>query len=173
MAERLAEDFFQRDICDVAPDLIGKILVRKQSDGSEFRFRITEIEKYIGENDLACHASKGRTARTEVMYWSGGHIYVYLIYGMYWMLNVITGKENHPQGILIRGLQNCEGPGRVGRLLNLDKSFYGESLIQSDRIWIEDDGKKFTFTTHPRVNIDYAGEFWKKKAYRYILNQPC
>ncbi|NOU61694.1 DNA-3-methyladenine glycosylase [Marinifilum caeruleilacunae] len=169
MSTKLKADFFQRDIMLVAEELPGKLLVRKTDDGKTETYRITDIEMYIGEEDLACHASKGRTARTEVMYERGGLVYVYLIYGMYWLLNIVTGLKNQPQAILIRGVEKIDGPGRVGRSLQLDKSFYGEDLSKSNRIWIEDDGSPSDFTCHPRINIDYAGEIWKKKLFRYVL----
>ena len=101
---RLGESFFIRDVLDVAPELLGKILVIKK-DSSIIQFPITEVEAYRGEEDLACHASKGRTSRTEIMYHQGGVIYVYLIYGMYWMLNFVTGGANQPQAVLIRGIK--------------------------------------------------------------------
>jgi DNA-3-methyladenine glycosylase len=98
---KLAREFFTRDVLTVAPELLGKILVCK-SEGEFLRYRITETEAYRGAEDLACHACKGRTARTEAMFHTGGVLYVYLIYGMYWMLNVVTGIENEPQAVLIR-----------------------------------------------------------------------
>ena len=86
---RLKRDFFSRDVLEVAPELLGKNLVRKV-EGQIEKYLITEVEAYRGEKDLACHASKGRTPRTEIMYHNGGLVYVYLIYGMYWMLNIVT-----------------------------------------------------------------------------------
>jgi DNA-3-methyladenine glycosylase len=169
MAKKINKDFFCRDIFIVADELIGKLIVRRFSDGSVSRYRITEIEMYVGENDLACHASKGRTTRTEIMFGEGGHVYIYLIYGMYWLFNIVTGCKDQAQAILIRGVQNIDGPGRVGRALNLDKSFYGEDLSVSERIWIEDDQIKVEYSRHPRINIDYSGEIWKNKAYRYVI----
>jgi len=118
---------------------------------------------------LACHASKGRTPRTEIMYADGGKVYVYLIYGMYWMLNVVTGDENHPQAVLIRGLDDVLGSGKVGRLLKMDKTFYGEDLLSSNRIWIEDSTETVNFVTAARVGIEYAGDEWKNKPWRFIL----
>ncbi len=128
MAERLTKSFYQRDVLQVAPDLLGKVIVRKFDNQSTQKFKITEVEAYRGMEDLACHASKGRTARTEVMFCEGGLVYVYLIYGMYWMLNIVTGIENEPTAVLIRGVENISGPGRVGKVLQLNKSFYGENL---------------------------------------------
>src|SRR5574344_1807070 len=123
--------FFRRDVLRVAPELVGKIIARDFGSGLVKRYPITEVEAYRGEEDLACHASKGRTARTEVMYHHGGKVYVYLIYGMYWMLNIVTSEEGHPSAVLIRGIEGFSGPGRVGRELKLDKSFYGEELQTS------------------------------------------
>jgi len=91
MTDRLSPDFFLRDVLEVAPALIGKLLVRQFDDGRIERYRITEVEAYRGAEDLACHASKGRTPRTEIMFQEGGTVYVYLIYGMYWLLNLVTG----------------------------------------------------------------------------------
>ena len=167
---RLTFDFYKQNAIIVAEKLLGKILVRSWEDGTESRHIITETEAYLGEEDLACHASKGRTKRTEVMYSEGGHVYVYLIYGMYWMLNVVTGIENNPQAVLIRGIDKTVGSGKVGRELKMDKSFYGENMAESDRIWIEDAPDRTNFKTAPRVGIDYAGDEWKEKPWRFILN---
>ena len=83
---------------------------------------------------------KGRTPRTEIMFHEGGRLYIYLIYGMYWMLNVVTGEENNPQAVLIRGVENFPGPGKITKALGIDRSFYGEDLVTSERIWFEDNG---------------------------------
>ena len=146
---------------------------RKFDDGEIHKYIITEVEAYCGEEDLACHASKGRTSRTEIMYHEGGHIYVYLIYGMYWMLNIVTGKTNNPQAVLLRGVELFDGPGKLTRHLRIDSSFYGENLNTSERIWIESDLKNPTvnFHTCPRVGIDYSGEIWRNKPWRYILEK--
>jgi DNA-3-methyladenine glycosylase len=167
--KRLDAVFFQRDVLEVAPQLIGKILVRKFSNDRIERFRITETEAYRGEEDLACHASKGRTPRTEVMYHQGGKVYVYLIYGMYQMLNFVTSFEKVPQAVLIRGIEGFDGPGKLTRHLLIDKTFYGEDLAISERLWIEDDNLPSPYTTGPRVGIGYAGE-WKDKPWRFILS---
>jgi DNA-3-methyladenine glycosylase len=164
----LSRDFFKQDVLTVAPSLLGKLLVRKFENDRIERFRITEVEAYRGEEDKACHASKGRTKRTDVLYHEGGKIYVYLIYGMYWMLNFVTGNEDEPQAILIRGVESLSGPGRIGKRLQLSADFYGET-IPSDRIWIEDDGQKpQPYLTTPRIGIDYA-EDWKHKVWRFVV----
>lgn len=168
--ERLLNDFFQQDVLIVAPALIGKSLILNTSINKK-TFIIEEVEAYRGEEDLACHASKGRTKRTEIMYHAGGHIYMYLIYGMYWMLNIVTEKENIPQALLIRGISGYDGPGKLTNALNIDKSFYGENLEISNRIWIEKNIEKVKFKTTPRIGIDYAGEPWKSKLWRFVLDK--
>jgi DNA-3-methyladenine glycosylase len=169
MSERLQNSFFYRDVLDVAPELPGKIIVRKFEDGRVEKVIITEVEAYSGNGDLACHASKGKTARTEVMFRDGGLVYVYLIYGMYWMLNIVTGKENDAAAVLIRGVEGISGPGRVGKALQLDKSFYGENLFTSERIWIEDGERVGIISTSPRIGINYAGEPWISKPWRFLM----
>ena len=153
----------------VAPELLGKILVCKAED-EILRYRITETEAYRGTEDLACHACRGRTPRTEAMYHTGGVVYVYFIYGMYWMLNFVTGRENDPQAALIRGLEGIYGPGRITRKLQIDKSFYNEDLTVSPRIWIEDDGLVPEHKTGARIGVNYAGE-WKDKLWRFYVVQ--
>ncbi|MDO8953109.1 MAG: DNA-3-methyladenine glycosylase [Draconibacterium sp.] len=169
MSERLKSSFFRRGVLEVAPELLGKIIVRKFEDGRIEKFVITEVEAYSGDGDLACHASKGKTARNEVMFREGGLVYVYFIYGMYWMLNFVTGEENDASAVLIRGVQGISGPGRVGKSLQLDKSFNGENLFTSERIWIENAETVAKFTTSPRIGINYAGEPWISKPWRFVL----
>jgi DNA-3-methyladenine glycosylase len=166
---RLNREFFIRDVLEVAPDLIGKDLVIRHHDSYEKRFCITEVEAYRGEEDKACHASKGRTARTEIMYHEGGKLYIYLIYGMYWMLNIVTATGGNPQAVLVRGIGKISGPGRITKSLGIDKSFYGEDLVISSRIWLEDTGQKPGFITGTRIGIDYAGEYWRSMPWRYNM----
>jgi len=166
---RLGREFFTRDVLQVAPELVGKNLVRVFENNLVEKFIITEVEAYRGVEDLACHASKGRTARTEVMFEHGGLVYVYLIYGMYWMLNFITGETNNPQAALIRGLDKCYGPGRITILLSINKDFYGEDLIDSKRLWVEDDPNTYEIKTATRIGVDYAGEKWAKMPWRYFI----
>lgn len=167
--KRLTRDFYLRDVLDVAPALLGKDLVIRRDKGLPEKYAITEVEAYRGSEDLACHASKGRTARTEILFHEGGHLYVYFIYGMYYMLNVVTGETDFPQAVLIRGLANISGPGKVARFLGIDKSWYGENLTVSERIWIEANGSAPDIKTSPRIGVDYAGEFWKSRPWRYYI----
>jgi len=169
MIERLPRAFYQRDVLEVAPQLLGQHLVRMGPEGRRSTYVITETEAYRGEEDLACHASKGRTPRNEVMYGEGGHLYMYLIYGMYWMMNVVTGPAGTPQAVLFRGIREANGPGKLTRLLGVDRGFYGEDLVSSERIWIEEAGAVPEYTTAPRVGIEYAADPWKSKAWRFLM----
>ena len=167
--KRLTKDFFRQDAVTLAQRLLGKTLVRCWPDGTCNRYIISETEAYLGEADLACHASKGRTPRTVIMYAEGGVLYVYIIYGMYWMLNIVSGNKNHPEAVLIRGLSGINGPGRVGKTLQLDNSFYGECLTHSTRLWIEDAPGVTSYNSAPRIGIDYAGEYWKNIPWRFSM----
>ena len=166
---RLEQEFFIRDVLTVAPELLGKTLVRNHGDSLK-RYTIVEVEAYRGEEDEASHARFGRTSRNSIMYARGGFVYVYLIYGMYWMLNVVTGREESPQAILIRSLTGLNGPGILTRALAVDKSFYGEDLLTSNRIWIENSPLTPVVLNSPRIGIHYAGEPWKSNAWRYFIH---
>jgi DNA-3-methyladenine glycosylase len=167
--ERLSTDFYIRDVLEVAPGLIGKNMIIRLADNTYGSFQVTDVEAYRGVEDKACHASKGRTARTEVMFREGGKLYLYMVYGMYWMLNVVTAESNNPQAVLIRGLGNLSGPGRLTKALGIDRSFNGEDLTTSDRIWFEETGLKPVLRTGPRIGIDYSGEYWKSRPWRFYV----
>lgn len=167
---RLKKEYFRaNDALVLAEDLLGKILVRDFGDGDSLRLKIIETEAYLGMEDRGNHASKGRTPRTEIMFAEGGVVYAYLIYGMHWLLNIVTGPADNPEAVLIRGVEGVIGPGRVGKLIGLDRSFYGEDLETSERLWIEDGEKEGKIVTSPRIGIDYAGEIWKNKPWRFEL----
>ena len=170
MNKRFGREFFRQDVLEVAPRLLGQHLVRINPDGTKSTYVITETEAYRGGEDRACHASKGKTPRTEVMFGDGGHLYMYLIYGMYWMLNIVTGSEGVPQAVLFRGLREATGPGRLTRLIRVDGDFYGEDLVSSGRIWMEDSGIRPEYSTGPRIGIDYAGDPWKDMPWRFLIN---
>jgi len=165
---RFGYEFYGNDVLTLAPSLLGQYLVCVSPENNVTRYIITETEAYRGEEDLACHASKGRTQRTEIMYNRGGNLYIYLIYGMYWMMNVVAGNKNEPQAALIRGIEGFDGPGKLTRALGIDKSFNGEDLVKSDRIWITESGMNPDYITTPRIGIGYAGE-WKDKPWRYLM----
>lgn len=166
---RLQKDFFCRDVLDVAPEILGKKLVL-ENNGIKKSFVITEVEAYRGEEDLACHASKGRTKRTEIMYMEGGVLYVYLIYGMYWMLNIVTSVNDNPQAILIRGVDKYDGPGKLTKALNINGEYNGEDICKSERIWVEN-GNIIRPQIHKaaRIGIEYAGSVWKNKKWRFYI----
>jgi len=167
---KLNNSFFQRDVLEVAPELIGKVLVRKYTNGEITRHIITETEAYRGEEDKASHASKGRTNRTEIMYAEGGRIYIYLIYGMYWMLNFVTAGINQPQAVLIRGIEGFDGPGKLTRALEIDNSLHSANITKSENLWVEDQGNQVKIASGKRIGIDYAGEEWINKPWRFTLN---
>jgi DNA-3-methyladenine glycosylase len=167
--KRLSKEFFIRDVLDVAPELPGKILAIRIIDGSVSRYTITEVEAYRGTEDLACHASKGRTLRTEIMFGEGGYLYMYFIYGMYWMLNIVTGGKDDPQAVLIRGVEGYSGPGRLTKSLGIDKSYYGEDITVSERLWLEDTADMQVVKIGPRIGIDYAGEYWRERPWRFYI----
>lgn len=171
---RLSRKFFARPTLMVASELLGKFLVRKIGRKT-IEVMITEIEAYCGQKDLASHASRGRTKRTEVMFGPAGHVYVYLIYGMYYCLNIITEAEGYPAAVLIRAVDACgvNGPGKLCRFLKIDKRLNGEDLIKSKKLWVENRGIKIKpgqIRRSSRVNIGYAGAY-KDKPWRFTLTE--
>ncbi len=158
----LAPEFFLQDALTVAPRLLG---CRLTVGGRELT--ITETEAYCGEGDTACHAHHGRTKRTEMLYRRGGHVYVYLCYGIHSLLNIITGPENEPEGVLIRCCAEAKGPGKLTRALGIDLSFNGLDILTTDKIglWKGQDG---SFDTAPRVGIGYASAEDQKRPWRFI-----
>lgn len=155
---------------ELAPRLLGKLLCRMTENGV-LRLRITETECYFGEEDTACHAHRGRTARTEAMYGAGGRAYVYLCYGIHSLLNLVTGPEGHPEAVLIRGVEGFVGPGRVTKHMQIDRSLNNLLLIPENGLWLEDDGTSLDFTTASRVGIDYASEKYREIAWRFVACQ--
>jgi DNA-3-methyladenine glycosylase len=170
VVKKLPIKFFKDKTLKVAPKLLGKFLVRKI--GAEIiREKITEVEAYIGPHDLASHSSKGRTLRTEVMHGKAGTIYVYFIYGMYWMLNIVTEEKDFGSAILIRSTQSYKGPGRLTRALKIDKSLNGKMLGEESGLWIEgsEEIKNKNILRTPRIGVTYAGETWANKPYRFLI----
>jgi len=166
---RVEREFFLGNAVDVARLLPGMEFVVVNGISEPKRFMVTETEAYLGTDDKACHASKGRTKRTETMFCLGGCLYVYFVYGMHWMLNIVTGEKDDPQAVLIRGALPWSGPGRVTKGMGINGSFNGEDLNDSPRIWIEDTGFRPLLTSGPRVGIDYAGEPWINKPWRFMI----
>ncbi|MEX2053228.1 MAG: DNA-3-methyladenine glycosylase [Candidatus Paceibacterota bacterium] len=164
---KLSRNFFDRPTLTVARELVGKFLVRKIGEKTIFGM-ITETEAYCGADDKACHAYKGRTKRTEIMFGPSGHAYVYLIYGMYNCLNVVTEKKDYPAAVLIRGVKmedNLNGPGKVCRGFKIDRGLNGEDITKSQNLWLEDRGSEFKPTQikkSKRIGVDYAEEYTSK-----------
>ena len=164
---RLSAADYKKDSLCLAPELLGKLLCRKAGTKT-VKLRITETESYYGEDDTACHAHKGKTARTSVMYLEGGHAYIYLCYGVHWLLNIVSGKPDFPEAVLIRGVEGFDGPGKLTKALSIDKMLNGEKLVESKRLWIEDDGEKPAYKTSKRVGINYASEEDKNRLWRFV-----
>ena len=165
-SKRLTKNFYLEDAEILAPRLLGKILVRRTENGI-IRAVITETECYKGTDDTACHASRGKTARTFVMFEEGGRAYVYLCYGMHNMLNIVTGAQGEPQAVLIRSLAKVQGPGRLTKAMDITRELNGEILYESDRLWLED-GESLEYTRTPRIGIDYADKKDRERLWRYI-----
>lgn len=187
---KLGRIFFTQPTLKAAKELLGKYLIRKYR-GRKIVGKIVETEAYIGPVDKASHAYGGkRTPRNHAEYLRGGHIYIYLVYGMYWQFNISTCKEGMPECVLIRAVKpisllrdkaqiaKCKntnltnGPGKLCRYFKLDKSFYGEDVVNSPRIWLEDRGEKVKpaqMAKGPRIGIDYAGPFWSKIKWRFWI----
>ena len=170
----LGLDFFQRDALRVARDLIGTILVRRYREHI-FRARIVETEAYVGAHDLACHAAKGRTPRTQPMFLAGGRAYVYFIYGMYDMLNVVTGSENDPQAVLLRAAEpldawsaDLSGPGKLTRAMHITRA-QNSLLLTTPRLHFQPrpPGAPPRIAATPRIGVDYAGA-WKMAPLRFL-----
>lgn len=166
--ERLNFDFFHRPCLEVAGDLVGKVLVRKTLQG-EIRLRISETEAYCGENDTACHAHKGRTKRTEVMYAEAGTLYIYLCYGMHWLMNIVTGEKDQPEAVLIRACLEADGPGKLTKRLGITGEYNRLQIGKTLDLWIEDDGFRCEVETDKRVGIGYASQEDQERLWRFIL----
>ena len=164
---RLDYEFYHRPCLQVAQDLVGKVLVHKTPAG-ELRLRISETEAYCGEEDTACHAHKGRTKRTEVLYAKAGTVYVYLCYGMHWLLNIVTGEEEEPQAVLIRACVDKSGPGKLTKALGIAGEL-NRTDVFGDTLWVEDDGITCNVRTDKRVGIGYASQEDQDKPWRFIL----
>ena len=162
--KKLPYEFYHRPCLDVARELVGKVLVH-----GDLRLRITETEAYCGEADTACHAHKGRTQRTEVMYGPAGTIYIYLCYGMHWMLNIVTGEKDHPEAVLIRACLEAPGPGRLTKKLGITGQLNNSSVVSSDVLWIADDGFRCDIVTGKRVGIGYASQEDQDRLWRFLI----
>lgn len=165
--KELPKEFFQASAKELAPKLVGKILCRRLNNGEVLRYRITETECYYGEKDTACHAHKGRTARTEVMYQDGGITYIYLCYGIHYLLNIVTGQAGFPEAVLIRGVEGFEGPGKLTKAMQIGKELNGQELSSAGELWLEEDGSKVKIERHKRIGIDYASPKDQNRKWRF------
>jgi DNA-3-methyladenine glycosylase len=172
VATPLPRAFYARDAVTVARALLGTLLVFRTLDGTVARARVVETEAYVGAHDLACHAARGRTARTEVMFGPAGHAYVYFIYGMYDMLNVVTGPTGDAQAVLIRAAEGItgvtgalNGPGRLTRALGITRGLNGADLCAGP-LTFEAGEPPAHIVAAPRVGVGYAGP-WAEAPLRF------
>jgi DNA-3-methyladenine glycosylase len=165
----LGSGFLERDVLEVAPELVGAWLCRRWPDGRVQRRRITEVEAYRGEEDSACHARAGRTKRTAVMYGPGGRAYVYLCYGIHNLLNVVTGPAGQPQAALIRGVEGHPGPGRLTKALAIDRSLNGVVLEPASGLWLEAGPTPARIESGPRIGIGYASPEDQARLWRWWI----
>lgn len=176
---KLARRFYARDTTLVARELLGKLLVHVV-DGEERVGRIVETEAYLGPHDLAAHSARGFTPRTAVMFGPPGHAYVYLIYGMYHCLNVVTEREGHAAAVLIRALEpvrnlagRSAGPGLLCRAMGIDRRLNGHDLL-SDDLYVAAAARRerFAIARRPRIGVDYAGHWARRLLRFYIRGNP-
>ncbi len=190
MSPRLKRSFFTDSAVKAAREMLGKYIIHLDN-GLKLSGRIVETESYMGPEDKASHSYNWRkTRRNKVEYLIGGHIYIYIVYGMYWQLNITTGKEGMPQCVLIRAVEPVEGieemmkrrktslllnltsgPGKLCQAFGFDKSHYGLDITRSSQVWLEDRREKIPrneIVRTERVGIDYAEE-WAHKLWRFYL----
>jgi DNA-3-methyladenine glycosylase len=183
---RVCRAFYEQNTLDVARQLLGKYLVRRHPQGTTVG-RIVETEAYVGPEDKACHAARGRTARTEVMFGEPGHAYVYFIYGFHFMLNIVTERQGFPAAVLIRAVQPvrgislmkkrrgmdeprnlASGPGKLCQAFAIDRTLNGGDMCGST-LYVRDPGEPAPeIITTPRIGVDYAGE-WKHRPFRFLI----
>jgi len=173
MVRKIAHSFYRRDAETLARDLIGTIIVHHRR-GREYRARIVETEAYLGPLDLASHSSKGRTKRTEVMFGPAGRAYVYLIYGMYEMFNIVAGGTGSGQAVLIRAAEaidvwhaDLSGPGKLTRALGITRSMNGLDLTGNRLYLLQNPRYHPLIRRAKRIGIEYAGE-WRHKMLRFF-----
>lgn len=171
MGRVLTQAFFNRDTVEVARDLIGQRLCRRLDTGEVLRARITETEAYDGFEDRASHAHKGKTPRNAVMFGPPAYCYVYLCYGVHWLLNVTTRESGYPAAVLIRGVEVVSGPGRLTKHFQIGKDQNERALSRSSGLWIEADRERpaeVAIESTPRIGVAYAGAEWAAKPWRFI-----
>lgn len=173
--QKIDRSFFNRDTILVAQELLGKHLIHC-SDGIERIGKIVEVEAYLGPHDKAAHSCKGLTPRTKVMFGPPGYAYVYLIYGMYHCMNVVTEEEGHASAVLLRAIEpvknitiSTKGPGLLCKAMNIDKRLNAHDLL-SEHFYIAEASlhEPFTIVKRPRIGVDYAGH-WAKRLLRFYI----
>lgn len=167
----LPESFFTGNTLDLCRQLLGRDLCRRYENGDVTRHPVTEVEAYDGFQDKASHAHRGKTPRNSVMFERGGRWYVYLCYGVHWLLNITVGPEDHPAAILVRGAGEIQGPGRLTRHLGIDGSWQQQPIHPESGLWIESSGRKIqsaSIVRTPRIGIDSAGPVWSRKPWRFV-----
>jgi DNA-3-methyladenine glycosylase len=182
----LNRTFFRRDTITVARRLLGAKLVREYS-GSVLSGMITEVEAYLGSSDSACHASKGQTPRNAVMFGPAGIAYVYFVYGMHFMLNIVTEQEGKPCAVLIRAIKPLtgrvqmealrrkkgkdlsNGPAKLCQALAIDSSLNGWDVTKGELLWLESHRKVMadSIKSGSRIGIDYAARKDRKAPLRF------
>lgn len=160
--------FFQQDVRTVAEAMIGMKILRTHPDGHQSSFVITETEAYCGAEDSACYAFKGRNKTSELLFHDGGTIFVHRCYGIHWMLNIVTGHEDDPQGVLIRGIDEIHGPGRVTKTLELDNECNGINITECKTLSIEKGSSVIPCQATPRIGIAYASKEDQEKPLRFV-----
>lgn len=177
---KLPRAFYDRDTIEVAKDLLGKCLVHV-SGGVERIGRIVEVEAYLGPHDLAAHSAKGLTPRTKTMFGPPGHAYVYLIYGMYHCMNVVTQREGMASAVLLRALEpvkniegRTQGPGLLCRAMHIDRKLNGHDLVSSDfYVGDERSHRRISIVKRPRIGVDYAGHWARRLLRFYVRGSAC
>jgi DNA-3-methyladenine glycosylase len=171
MLQKLPRSFYARDTVTVAKELLGKYLIHEDRIG-----KIVEVEAYVGQHDLACHSSKGNTARTSVMFGPAGYAYVYLIYGMYYCTNIVTETEGIGSAVLLRALEpiqniqeRTQGPGLLSKAMHIDKQLNAHDLT-SDVFCIAtpESQESFAIVERPRIGVHYAKD-WAKQLLRFYI----
>ncbi|MFM7075499.1 MAG: DNA-3-methyladenine glycosylase [Planctomycetaceae bacterium] len=173
----LGADFFRRPADRVARDLLGATLAVRGAGGGVARHRLTEVEAYLGAHDLACHGRIGPTRRNATMFGPAGRWYVYLCYGLHWMLNIVTGEEGEPAAVLSRGAGGLSGPGRLTRGLGIDGGYDGREAVDDAGLWLETPAEAEPrwplppawVRRTPRIGVDYAGE-WAAAPLRFVVD---
>jgi DNA-3-methyladenine glycosylase len=173
--EKLERGFYDRETTLVAKALLGKYLIHL-SDGVERIGRIVEVEAYLGPHDLAAHSARGLTERTKIMFGPPGHAYVYLIYGIYHCMNVVTEPEGRAAAVLLRAIEpvknvegRTQGPGLLCRAMAIDRRLNGHDLLSDDLyIAAPPEETRPVIVKRPRIGVDYAGH-WARRLLRFYI----